>query len=185
MSNILNRREIPILIMVIVTLIVTGEYYFKIPELSTTSVQLQGWTVILAAFAMGFGIIAVFRRNIMTLRKMQFPEAMYSAILVGTAIITFFYGQFISTATGLYYILYSGISLQAGACIPALGSLLMFAASWRVFKIRTPVAALLTFFMFVHLFALMPVGESSSQALQILTTGKSHISHGCLYVQPL
>ncbi len=51
------RKEVPFAILVVVTLIVVAEFFFKIPAVTTAANEFKTWGIIIAAFALGLASI--------------------------------------------------------------------------------------------------------------------------------
>ena len=88
------RRQIPILIVFVTSLIIMADYFLKLPpinpvtKLSWTSLvvtDIQNWGIILDAFALGFGAVNLFylhTRNISKRAKGQWPFSIWLLLMV-------------------------------------------------------------------------------------------------------
>lgn len=80
--SVLVRRQIPIFIMVILTLILFVEFFIEVPASYTFwTDELQSFTVVLAAFAMGLGTFSIIELHGKRIRD-RGEGWMYSIVLI-------------------------------------------------------------------------------------------------------
>jgi len=119
--SVLRRREIPITIMMLTFAIVVIEYYIIMPtQFNQASLELQRWGSILAAFAIGLGLIATVRYHGKFLVKMAMPQALYSGILLLQLVVLFVMGLSIGTANELYLWWYDASVLRGAIAATTL-----------------------------------------------------------------
>jgi len=85
MSEVLRKREIVLTISAIVALIVLLDFFTTIPVPGSTVIE---WAVVLAAFAMGLGVVSVFRLHVQRILKRTPGQWVFSIWLLFVLTIT-------------------------------------------------------------------------------------------------
>ena len=102
--DVLKRREIVVAIMLITALILASEYYISsnvIP--AKPSLELQRWGVVLASFALGFGVINALRYHTGRIQKRESPGMYWSIILLLVMAVTIVIGIGMGGTSGAEY----------------------------------------------------------------------------------
>lgn len=138
MSEILRRREIVVAIMLITTLILSAEYYISSDVLpARPSLELQRWGVIMATFALGFGLVNAVRYHYGRIQKRESPGMYYSILLMLVMVVTIVIGIGLGgTSTPEYSWLFNNFLTAGEATSATLVSFSVVSAVYRTLRIR-------------------------------------------------
>jgi hypothetical protein len=138
MSNIFKRREIVVAIMLITTLILSVEYYVSSDVFpSKPSLELQRWGVIMATFALGFGVVNALRYHTGRIRKQESPDMYWSILLLVVMFATMAIGLGTGgTAHPAYKWLFNNFLTAGEATSATLVSFSVVSAVYRTLRIR-------------------------------------------------
>jgi len=110
----LVRRQIPIGVVIVTSVIVMSDYFFKITGTGPLVTMLTNWGIILTAFTLGFGAINLFYLHTRHIRRRTSGQWFFSiwlllmvVVFAGTGILT---GATSSTYTWLYNSSYFALS---------------------------------------------------------------------------
>ena len=136
--DVLKRREIVIAIMLITTIILAAEYYIDPGFLPTQpSQELQRWGVVMATFALGFGVVNSLRYNFGRIQKRESPGMYWSIILIVVMFVTIAIGVGLgSTGTPEYTWLFNNFLTAGEATSATLVSFSVVSAVYRTLRIR-------------------------------------------------
>jgi hypothetical protein len=136
--EILKRREIVIAVMLITTIILASEYYISsdiIPH--APSLELQQWGVVMATFALGFGLVNALRYHTNRIRKQESPGMYYSIILLIVMFTTIAIGIGMGgTSAEPYKWLFNNLLTAGEATSATLVSFSVVSAVYRTLRIR-------------------------------------------------
>jgi hypothetical protein len=138
MSNVLKRREIVVAIMLITTLILSVEYYVSSDVFpSKPSLELQRWGVIMATFALGFGVVNALRYHTGRIRKQESPDMYWSILLLVVMFVTMAIGLGTGgTSHPAYRWLFNNFLTAGEATSATLVSFSVVSAVYRTLRIR-------------------------------------------------
>jgi hypothetical protein len=138
MSSVLKRREIVVAIMLITTLILSVEYYVSSDVFpSKPSLELQRWGVIMATFALGFGVVNALRYHTGRIRKQESPDMYWSILLLVVMFVTMAIGLGTGgTSHPAYRWLFNNFLTAGEATSATLVSFSVVSAVYRTLRIR-------------------------------------------------
>jgi hypothetical protein len=138
MSNVLKRREIVVAIMLITTLLLAAEYYISSDVFpAKPSLELQRWGVVMATFALGFGVVNALRYHTGRIRKGESPDMYWSIILLVVMFVTIAIGLGTGgTGHEAYKWLFNNFLTAGEATSATLVSFSVVSAVYRTLRIR-------------------------------------------------
>jgi hypothetical protein len=152
------KREVPVLISLVVGLILLGEFFLKIPAIATASGEIQNWGVIIAAFALALAAINLIRIHATRIARGG-REAIHSTILVGGLAVTFISGVFLGTKSVSFDFIFQGIYTPLAAAFYAMTAFHLASASYRAFRAKNAQAAALLVTGMLLMLGRAPIGE--------------------------
>lgn len=156
------KREIPLVITFVVGVVIILDYFFKIGigtlSLATVSMEIQNWTLIIAAFALGLAAVNLLRIHSANIRLKR-PGWYNSLALIITMVIMSFVGITQGTNSPLYRYWYTGFLVPVDATIFSLLAFYITSAAYRAFRARNVDATILLVTAFVVMLGRAPVGE--------------------------
>lgn len=156
------KREIPLAITFIVGAVVVLDYFFKIGSgtwsVSNMSREIQNWTLIIAAFALGLAAVNLMRIHLANIR-MRKPGWYNSVALIVTLVVMSAIGISQGTNSALYRYWYTGFLVPVDATIFSLLAFYITSAAYRAFRARNVDATILLVTAFVVMLGRAPIGE--------------------------
>ena len=163
------RREIPIMITIIIGWIMVTDFFF--PVVGTFATEMRAWTVILIAVAQMLGAWNVIRINGEKISR-RHKDAPYAVVLLVALASMVAFGLFLPAGASLGGLRLGGIEggtifdrLYNRMYVPMQGtmfSLLAFfiaSAAYRAFKIRSPEATILAVTAVIIMIGQVPIGS--------------------------
>lgn len=163
------RREIPILITIVIGWIMVTDFFF--PPVSGLATRMRDWTLILIAISQMLGVANVARINLDKVSR-KHPDAPYAMVLLLSIVLMVTFGVFLpksATIGGLTWGGFEGGSvfdkIYNQMYVPMQGtmfSLLAFfiaSAAYRAFKIRSPEATILGVTAVIIMIGQVPIGS--------------------------
>jgi multisubunit Na+/H+ antiporter MnhG subunit len=142
----------------IVGLLMLAEYFFSPVTLKTWGSEIQNWSVIIAAFALGLaavGLIRVHARRVIEKR----PESYNSVLLLAAMVITAVSG--IAARQGpVFKFIFERMMTPLGAAFYAMVAYHLFSAAYRTFRARSGEAAALLVAGVIVMLGRAPIGEA-------------------------
>ena len=181
------RREVPILLAMIVGWFMVGEFFFPWAEPGGTEVQQMA--VIITSAAVILGVVNVIRINLLKVSRRQKDWQYSILLLVGLAVMTFLgtllpivhaavHGgawkigtldwSGISQGT-LFDRLYNRIYVPLSATMYGLLAFYIASAAFRAFRVRTVDAGLLAVAAIIVMIGRVPIGEKIWDGIPLLT----------------
>ena len=153
------KREVPIILAGIMGLIQIIDYFFGIPALHTTAVELQNWVVIVSAFALA---LAAINLSMSHSRKIATKKPGYidSVLLLVTMVFTAVAGIFFSTDSGGFQFVFKAIIDPAASAFYAMAAFHVASAAYRAFRAHNAYAAALLVTGVAFMIAKAPIGEA-------------------------
>ena len=143
------KREGPLALTGILTIIILLDYYTTISIFSDISGVMQKWAVIIFTFSLGMGAVSICQLHMQNIIKRTKKKWVYSSILLGTFIITLLLGLS-SIVVGKAPMLNPSfawiqkyIYTTLSATMYSTTAFYIFSAAYRAFRARTWLAAVL------------------------------------------
>lgn len=181
------RREVPILLAMIVGWFMIGEFFFPWAEAAGSEVQQMA--VIITAASVILGVANVIRINLLKVSRREKDWQFAVLLLIGVAVMTFL-GAVLPTIhaavrggewaigglslTGitsgtLFDRLYNRVYVPLSATMYALLAFYIASAAFRAFRVRSPEAALLAVAAIIVMIGRVPIGEKIWEGIPLLT----------------
>lgn len=156
----LGKRQIPTIIAAVLTVFMLLDFFLAVPILRAVSNDIQTWTVVISAFAMGLGVVILVRNNVRIIRRRErnWPFHAWGLILLSVMIVL---GQIGPQATHPSY-----VWLFTNAVVPLTGTmytLLAFyvaTAAYRAFRARNIDTVLVLVSGLFALMTMAPIGAA-------------------------
>lgn len=136
MSETFLRREGPIIVMFITCMIQILEYFFTNPTVKTLGTEFRSWGSIIAAFALGIGVIGTLMIHINRVRRREegfWYHSVWFLLLFSFMVAT---GIIVGTNTPIYQWLYDTILANLWATMLGTTGFFIIYASYRAFRAR-------------------------------------------------
>jgi hypothetical protein len=156
---ILRKKEALIVVMSIVFLIVTLNYYVVNPTINLWSLELQHWGLILAAFALGIGVFSNIRFNVENISKRKKDLWVYSIIQLISLFATILIGVVLTPSNSIYLWITTNILISTKSTITALTGLFIISACYRAFRVRNLEAGIILGTTMMMLLYYIPLGS--------------------------
>lgn len=158
------RRQLPLLITLVMGLTFAGQYYVPHPVSEEMLTTVNKWLQIIGGFALVLGVTSLFHIHAVKIRRRE-PGWGYSFVLYAGMVATVIVGLWANgkeavngTMTGFGWIYnYAMVPLQG-----TMFSILAFfiaSAAYRSFRARSPEAAVLLFAAIIVMMGRVPLGE--------------------------
>jgi hypothetical protein len=150
------RREIPIIITIIMTTVILIQYFLADPIIVSLSVVFQLWGVIIAAFAMLLGLITYTIHHVREIRK---KRAWYSIWSIFCTYLMIAIGFIFSTSSSTYLFIMNNMILPMSMAITSFITFFICSASFRAFRARNRDAAILLISAVIVMLSNIPIGN--------------------------
>lgn len=166
------RREIPILITIIIGWIMVTDFFF--PKVNDLATQMRNWTFILIGVAQMLGVANVARINLEKISR-KHTDAPYAWVLITGILVMMTLGALLPTSmvTGsigglrlagieegtLFAKLYNQMYVPMQGTMFSLLAFFIASAAYRAFKIRSPEATILAVTAVIIMIGQVPIGS--------------------------
>jgi len=151
------RRELPIGIAGIVGVLMVAEYFFGGATLKAWGSELQNWSIIIAAFALGLAAVGLIRNHSRRILE-QKPEWQNSLLLL-TALFATAASGIAGRQTPVFKFIFDRMLTPLGSAFYAMVAYYLFSAAYRTFRVRSGEATALLVAGSVVMLGRAPVGE--------------------------
>lgn len=158
------KQLLPSIIAFLAGFLMICDFFFKSDVVQSLSKDVQGWTVVVSAFALGLGAVSLFRvhgRNI----SRRAPGWINGVVLLGAMLFMIVIGISRGTDDSIYLFAYDNMLSPLGAAVYASIAFHITSASFRAFRARNVEAGILLVSALVVLLGRAPIGESLMAAL--------------------
>ena len=158
MTAFIGKREIPIIIVIILSLVMIIPFFIAVPALNTTSTEIQRMLVPIAGFALILGGLNVVLRSITRISKRNKGWS-FNIVLIAT----FIFFLVVTLTPGLetlYTTAYVTVLGKVNEAIMALIAVFMATMAYRAFKIKSFETCLFTLSCLIVMIANAPIGEA-------------------------
>ncbi len=160
------RREVPVLIAGLAGFLMVSEYFLKVPMLKTWGVEMQNWTVIIAAFALGLAAVSLVRNHSRRIAERR-GEWYNSVLLLAGLFITAISGMS-SVQSPTFKFIFNRMMAPLGSAFYAMVSYYLFSAAYRTFRARSVEATALLVAGVIVMLGRAPVGEAIWKQFPVL-----------------
>ena len=160
------RRELPVLIAGLAGFLMVSEYFLNIKMLKTWGVEMQNWTVIIAAFALGLAAVSLVRnhgRKIVERRGEWYNSAFLLVGLFATAA-----SGIVNKQSALFKFIFDRMMTPLGSAFYAMVAYYLFSAAYRTFRARSVEATALLVAGVIVMLGRAPVGEAIWKQFPVL-----------------
>ena len=127
----------------IISIIISLEYFTGNPSLGSVINELSTWAAILVAFSLMVAFLAMVYRKIRTTISLKSGEWYYSAAFLGIMAIQLYLGLINGPTSALYKNIYSNVAIQAYNAMSATTALFVISAGFKAFRMRTTESTVL------------------------------------------
>lgn len=158
------KRYLPVLVATISGLLMICDFLIKNAVLQNLSKEVQNWSVVVSAFALGLGAVSLFR--IHGRRIFRKEKGWINSIVLIAAMLFISFRGIVNGTTDKYYVfLFDSMLNPLGAAVYASLAFYISSAAYRAFRIRSIEAGVLLVAGLVVLLGKAPIGDSISAAL--------------------
>lgn len=156
------KREVPIALAFVVGVLLIASFFFTSKPLTQVSATVEGWGVIVAAFALGLASVNLIQIHVRRIARSKFADLdwLYSGSLVvsmiGIAILGIVKGPTYKT----YQFWFDALFVPGQATVYAMTGFFIASAAYRAFRIRNVEAAILLVSAAILMLANVPVGQA-------------------------
>lgn len=158
------KRVLPVFIAGLSGFLMVADFLFENAWLQGFSKDVQDWTVVVSAFALGLGAVSLIRlhgRKILRREKGWFNSIV---LIVGMLFMTL-RGILNGVNDGYYLFLFDNMLTPLGAAVYASLAFYIASAAYRAFRARSVEATVLLIAGLIVLLGRAPIGDSISAAL--------------------
>ncbi len=153
--SVVYKRTIPLLITVLFLFLMIGEYFLNVPALRTAGLEMQSWAVLITAFAIGLGVIALLRQHGMRIVKRS-EDWILSAWLIAVMLLFMALGIGFGQQNPTFQWIYNTVYSSLDSAVYSILALFITSASFRAFRARNLDAAALLIAGFLTLLGATP-----------------------------
>ncbi|HHY17998.1 MAG TPA: hypothetical protein GX524_07960 [Firmicutes bacterium] len=163
------KRNLPVIVASVAGFLMICDFLFQNPGLQNFSKDVQNWTVVVAAFALGLGAVSLFRLHG---RKISRKDSGWcnSVVLIASMLFMSFRGVFYGTSDSHYLFMFDNMLSPLSAAVYASLAFYVASAAYRAFRVRGIEAGILLVAGLVVLLAKAPIGDSISKSLPQLAS---------------
>lgn len=151
------RKTIPTAIVLVSGIIVVLQYFIKSPVLTTATSTLTQWRSLVAAFALGLGVVNIVRVHGRNLQRDGIKN-IYSIALFVTMLFTCFFGLVYGKTSAGYTWIFNNITAPTNAAILALLAFYIASAAARAFRAKNVDATILLICGVIVMWGRVPLG---------------------------
>ena len=156
--SIFYKTQVPLYIASFLAAFMIVEFFINLPILKSISSELQSWGVVVAAFALGLGVITVTRNNygIIKRREGNWPYFLWGLIVMFVMIGTGLIGDIGKNPTFLW--LYNNAFTHLSSTMYSILAFFITTAAYRAFRARNIDAALVLIAGVFVIMTIAPIG---------------------------
>ncbi len=163
------KRSLPVVVAAVSGFLMICDFLFQNPGLQNLSKEVQNWTVVVSAFALGLGAVSLFRLHG---RKISRKEKGWinSIVLIAAMLFMTFRGLVNGTSDKYYLFMFDNMLNPLGAAVYASLAFYISSAAYRAFRVRSSEAGVLLVAGLIVLLGKAPIGGSISEAFPKLAS---------------
>jgi len=158
-TDVLKKREIVILLMLVTWIPVLIDYYFVSSPISTVSLEFQKWAIVLAAFSLILGTTVTVKFHVFRIMRKNHSHWPYSVVLLGSFIVMTLGGVLGGTGNIIYSWPYENLLSPGAATIGLIITFYNVSATYRTFRARNLQALTYMGSCVVMMLYYVPIGE--------------------------
>jgi len=152
------RRELPAIVLGLVTLVMIMETFFAIPGVLDLSNQIKTWGIIIGGFALGLGSVNLGRFHVVRIVKRS--SEWYNSVALLACMAAFaIAGMTVGPKNAGYAFYYNNFLAPMNTTLQGMTVFFVGSAAYRAFTVRNAEAAILLFSAVVVILASIPLGE--------------------------
>jgi hypothetical protein len=158
------RRQLPLVITLVMGLTFAGQYYVPHPASEELLTTVNKWLQIIGGFALVLGVTSLFHIHAVKIRRRE-PGWGYSFVLYAGMVATILIGLWVNgkesvdgAVTGFGWI-YSYMMVPLQGTMFSILAFFIASAAYRSFRARSPEAAVLLLAAVVVMMGRVPLGE--------------------------
>ncbi len=163
------KRNLPVLVAGVSGFLMICDFIFKNVSLQNLSKEVQNWTVVVSAFALGLGAVSLFKLHGRRISRKD-KGWINSIVLIAAMLFMTFQGIINGTSDKYYLFMFDNMLNPLSAAVYASLAFYISSAAYRAFRIRSAEAGLLLVAGLVVLLGKAPIGDSISAALPPLAS---------------
>jgi hypothetical protein len=152
------RKGLPVAILFVVGVLITADFFLKIPLLNSSARDIRTWVTIIANMALGLGgvnLLLIHGKRIQQRRS----EWHNSVIFIGLLLMMIVIGIGRSTNHPIYKFVFDYVRVPISSTLFATAAFQIASASYRTFRVRNVEAALLLATGILVMLGKVPLGE--------------------------
>lgn len=153
------KQLLPTVIAFLAGFLMIADFFFKSEFIQSLSKDLQGWTVIVSAFALGLGAVSLVRVHARNIAR-RAPGWINGVVLLASMFFMIVTGITMGTKNAAYLFAYDNMLSPLGAAVYASIAFHITSASFRAFRARNVEAAILLASALIVLLGRAPIGET-------------------------
>ena len=158
------KRVLPVFIAGLSGFLMVADFLFENAWLQGFSKDVQDWTVVVSAFALGLGAVSLIRLHGRTILRREKGWFNSIVLIVGMLFMTL-RGILNGVNDGYYLFLFDNMLTPLGAAVYASLAFYIASAAYRAFRARSVEATVLLIAGLIVLLGRAPIGDSISAAL--------------------
>lgn len=153
------RRQIPLAIFTIVTLLVVASYYMVYDPLDNLVAGVLKYGITISAFALTLGAINLLKIHMSKIRKKE-GQWQFSAWTIACIAVTAGIGILVGPSATSYSWIYANLYVPMGATMYSIVAFYCVSAAYRAFRIKSGESAVLLICAFFMILKNAPIGET-------------------------
>ena len=158
------KHLLPVLIAGLSGFLMVADFLFKNAWLQNFSKDVQDWTVVVAAFALGLGAVSLIRLHGRKITRRE-KGWLNSIVLIAAMVFMTLRGILNGVNDKYYLFLFDNMLTPLGAAVYASLAFYVASAAYRAFRARSVEATILLIAGLIVLLGRAPIGDSISAAL--------------------
>lgn len=160
------KREVPVAIAALAGFLMVAEYFFNVPLLKRWGIEMQNWSVIIAAFALGLAAVSLIRVH--TRRVAEKSGEWYNSVLLLAALLVTAVSGIISRQTPTFRFIFNQMISPLGAAFYSMVAYYLLSAAYRTFRARSVEATALLLSGIIVMLGRAPIGQAIWSQIPII-----------------
>jgi hypothetical protein len=156
--SLFYKSKVPLIIAGFLSIFLILEFFLDLPILRNLSSDLQSWGVVIAAFALGVGVITVARNNYIAIKRRDknWPYFLWGLIMMFVMIVAGLTGDIGKNALFLW--LYNNAMTHLASTMYSLLAFYITTAAYRAFRARNVDGTLVLISGVFVILTIAPIG---------------------------